>query len=85
MARLRRRDKVEGYLELMFEEKSLDKIVAALRINKKTAFDWRHKILASLKDQEDDDDDFTGVTESDETFFLRSEKGMQVTNRESRK
>lgn len=85
MARLRRRDKVVVYLELMLDEKSLDKIVAELKINKKTAFDWRHKILASLKDQQDDDDDFTGITESDETFFLRSEKGMKVTNRESRK
>lgn len=85
MAGLRRRDKIDDYLEMMIEEKSLDKIVAKLKINKKTAFDWRHKILASLKDQEDDDDDFTGVTESDETFFLRSNKGMEVTDRESRK
>lgn len=83
MAGLQRKDKIADYLELMVEEKSLDKIVAALGINKKTAFDWRHKILASLDGE--DGDDFTGITESDETFFLRSEKGMEVKDRKPRK
>jgi len=73
MAGLQRKDKIDDYLALMLEEKSLDKIQVALSINKKTAFDWRHKILASLS--ENDKDDFTGITESDETFFLNSEKG----------
>ena len=83
MAGLQRKDKIADYLKLMVEEKSLDKIVSALGINKKTAFDWRHKILASLG--ADDGDDFTGITESDETFFLSSEKGMEVKNRKPRK
>jgi len=83
MAGLQRRDKVGAYLDLMMEEKSLDRISAALGINKKTAFDWRHKILASLG--EGGEDDFTGITESDETFFLRSEKGMGVKGRDPRK
>ncbi|WP_103865819.1 IS1595 family transposase [Aquimarina sp. I32.4] len=85
MARLRCRDVISDYLELMLEEKSLDKISTALNINKKTAFDWRHKILAALNDNDNDQDDFTGITESDETFFLRSEKGIEVKQRESRK
>lgn len=85
MARLRRRDIISDYLEMMLEEKSLDKISAKLEMNKKTAFDWRHKILAALSHNDDDHDDFTGITESDETFFLRSEKGMQVKQRASRK
>ena len=83
MAGLQHKDKIDDYLVLMLQEKSLDKIKVALSINKKTAFDWRHKILASLS--ENDKDDFTGITESDETFFLSSEKGMFVTNREPRK
>lgn len=86
MAGLQRKDMISAYLELMVQEKSLDKISAELGINKKTAFDWRHKILASLDTTDDDDqDDFRGITESDETFFLRSEKGMKVKSRESRK
>jgi transposase-like protein len=32
----------------MIEKKSLDKISRILGINKKTAFDWHHKILSSL-------------------------------------
>jgi len=83
MAGLQRKDKIEDYLALMLEEKSLDKIKETLSINKKTAFDWRHKILASLS--ENDKDSFTGITESDETFFLNSEKGRTVSHRESRK
>lgn len=83
MAGIHHKDKMDDYLELMVEEKSLDKIKDALSINKKTAFDWRHKILASLSDNEKDD--FTGITESDETFFLNSEKGRNLTHRESRK
>lgn len=83
MAGLQRKDKIDDYLALMHQEKSLDKIKEALSINKKTAFDWRHKILAALQDS--DNDDFTGITESDETFFLNSEKGRSVTDRAPRK
>jgi len=84
MAGLQRKDKLDAYLALMNQEKSLDKIVASLSINKKTAFDWRHKILAALQDS-DEEEDFTGITESDETFFLSSEKGRTVTGRSPRK
>lgn len=83
IAGIHHKDKLDDYLGLMLEEKSLDKIKGALSINKKTAFDWRHKVLASLS--ENDKDDFTGITESDETFFLNSEKGMSVDHRKPRK
>jgi transposase-like protein len=84
LAGLQRKDIVSAYLDLMLQEKSLDKISETLGMNKKTAFDWRHKILAAF-DNKDDKDDFTGITESDETFFLRSEKGMKVNGRKARK
>ena len=67
----------------MSEQKSLDKISAALHINKKTAFDWRHKILRSLK--QDDGSSFCGITESDETFFDKSDKGCRHLKRKPRK
>ena len=54
---------------------SLDKIKDELRINKKTALDWRHKISASISEIESDV--FVGITESDETFFLHSNKGSK--------
>lgn len=83
MAGIHSKEKLDDYLNLMLQEKSLDKIKLALSINKKTAFDWRHKILASLSDV--DKDDFRGITESDETFFLNSEKGKPVIDRKPRK
>jgi transposase-like protein len=68
-----KKDLVNDYLALMVEQKSLDKISNALSINKKTAFDWRHKILSSIG--QDSGASFAGIIESDETFFDRSEKG----------
>lgn len=83
MAGLHKKDRIDAYLTLMMEEKSLDKIKETLKINKKTAFDWRHKILASLS--ETGKDDFSGITESDETFFFNSQKGKEVSDRKPRK
>ncbi len=83
MAGLHQKDKIDAYLKLMLEEKSLDKIKVALSINKKTAFDWRHKILSSIEQSEKGK--FTGITESDETFFLHSEKGKSKIGRIPRK
>jgi transposase-like protein len=83
MAGIHRKDKVDDYMLLMVEEKSLDKIKVELKINKKTAFDWRHKILSSLG--ETDKDSFNGITESDETFILFSEKGKKGLSRKGRK
>lgn len=83
MAGIHKKDKIDEYMALMLEEKSLDKIKAELNINKKTAFDWRHKILSSL--EETDKDSFTGITESDETFMLLSEKGKRTLGRKGRK
>lgn len=83
IAGLHKKELINDYVELMHQELSLDKIKSALHINKKTAFDWRHKILSSFRDI--DKEKFTGITESDETFFLESEKGKPPRNREPRK
>lgn len=83
MAGLHKKEKIEAYLNLMLEQKSLDKIKVELKMNKKTAFDWRHKILSSLRHT--DEGPFKGITESDETFFRHSKKGSAVKERKSRK
>ena len=70
---LHKKSQVKDYIELMIEGKSLDKISARLKINKKTAFDWRHKVLSSLEQSEGNE--MSGIVESDETFFEESEKG----------
>ena len=83
LAGLHHKELVGDYLKMMGEEASLDKIKTSLSINKKTAFDWRHKILASTQSVEERD--FTGITESDETFFPESQKGTQNIARIARK
>ena len=83
MAQIHKKDKLADYLKLMQQGLSLDKIKERLGINKKTAFDWRHKITQSIK--EAGEDMFLGITESDETFFLHSEKGSAKLIREKRK
>jgi len=83
LAGLHKKEFINEYLELMYQEKPLDKIKTTLNINKKTAFDWRHKILSSFEDVEKKD--FNGIVESDETFFLQSEKGSKSLNRSGRK
>lgn len=74
---------VGRYLELMSEQKSLDKISSILKINKKTAFDWRHKILGTFR--QDKGDSFSGIMESDGTFFEESEKGNRHMTRAAHK
>jgi len=83
LAGIHKKALVNDYLELMHQEKSLDKIKKALCIHKKTAFDWRHKILSSL--EESQKSNFNGIVESDETFFLQSDKGRKGLDRISRK
>jgi len=74
---------IEPYMELMINHYSLDKTRKKLGINKKTAFDWRHKILSSV--EQNTGNEFEGVVESDETFFEHSEKGNKHLTRNSRK
>ena len=80
---LQKKNLVKEYLELMIAGKSLDKISSILEINKKTAFDWRHKILSSLSQNRGSE--MVGIVESDETFFEESQKGTKNINREGRK
>jgi len=62
----------EPYLLLMIEHCPLDKIRKQLNMNKKTTFDWRHKILSSY--EQDKGSEFEGVVESDETFLNNLKK-----------
>ncbi|MGQ1788555.1 IS1595 family transposase, partial [Saccharicrinis sp. GN24d3] len=83
LAGIHKKELVSEYLILMEQELSLDKIKKRMGINKKTAFDWRHKILSSLETT--GSGTFTGITESDDTFFLESSKGKKLEDRKPRK
>jgi transposase-like protein len=80
---IHKKSQVSSYIELMLEGKSLDKTSRKLCINKKTAFDWRHKILSSFG--QDQGNEMDGIVESDETFFEESEKGNRHLQRSGRK
>ncbi len=72
------------YFKLMLEGMSLPQIAEELRIHVATAFYWRHKILNALRSQ--GFNTHKGIIESDENYFLESDKGKrQITNRRSRK
>ncbi len=83
LAKINKKEKLVPYIKLMHAGKSLDKIKDELTINKKTALDWRHKITSALQNTEGDR--FKGITESDETFFLYSQKGSKQLSRKARK
>lgn len=73
--RLQKPDKFELYKALMLESYyPIKQIAKKVGISIQTAFDWRHKIL-SLKENEDND--FKGITEIDDIWFLYSQKGRK--------
>ena len=77
----------QEYIELFSQGLSLRKIVDKMnkKINLKTAFYWRHKILKVLT-KKDDNDKLGGIIEADETFFEESQKGSRnVKGRDARK
>ncbi len=69
-------DKFNQYKTIMFEEGliSLKKMAKRIGISNQTAFDWRHKILSTLKP---DDVGFRGIAEMDDVWFLYSQKGRK--------
>jgi len=83
LSRIHKKHLAGDYIKLMGEEMSLDKIKNKLNINKKTAFDWRHKILSGIENSAKGT--FQGITESDDTLFLISEKGSKHLSRNPRK
>ena len=75
----------QEYIELFSQGKSLPYISKTMKINIKTAFFWRHKILKVLT-QKDDNNKLGGIVEADETFFEESQKGARkVKERQARK
>ena len=67
--------KFEKYFRLMFEQYlTLSEISKRVGISYQTAFDWRHKILGAL---EITTDEFHGITEIDDLWFLYSQKGRK--------
>jgi len=79
---LHKKGKLSKYLWCMFMGYSIRYCAKETGISIPTSFNWRHKILRSLS--EIPDNDFRFVCESDDIFFLYSEKGNRHLNRKPR-
>ena len=72
------------FIQCMIEGYSLRKASELIDVHYVTLFYWRHKILSALKQM--DFDQFSGIVEMDETYFLYSEKGKRnLKGRKARK
>ncbi|MGC9332102.1 MAG: IS1595 family transposase [Bacteroidales bacterium] len=72
---LHKKDKFGEYKALMEQGYiPIKKIAAKIGISIQTAFDWRHKILSNLKET---GNQFEGLTEIDDLWFLYSQKGRK--------
>jgi len=80
---IRHKEKFFYAVRLMLEGYSLTKTAETVKVSIPTAFNWRHKILDSLRKLEDDG--LYGIVEADGTFFLHSQKGSRNLDRPARK
>jgi len=73
---IKKRAKFDEYKRIMLKEglQPLKQMSSRLGISHQTAFDWRHKILSSINRETEN---FNGITEIDDLWFLYSQKGRQ--------
>ena len=83
LAGLHHKDRWLFYMEGMNEGESIRKAAWRCGINKKAAFNWRHRFLTLPEVVMDRRE--TGIAEADETYFLWSFKGQRRLPRQPRK
>ncbi len=83
LAWLKKKDKWLQYLRCMLSGYSLRKSAKETGISLQTSFDWRHKVLQAFKTMSPEK--FTGICESDDIFFLESDKGNRSLDRKARR
>ncbi|RWZ54472.1 IS1595 family transposase [Halobacillus fulvus] len=71
------------FVQCMIEGYSLRKASELIDVHYVTLFYWRHKLLSALNQM--DVEQFQGIVEMDETYFLYSEKGKRKLSRKPRK
>jgi len=81
---LKKPELLKTYARYMFEGHSINKCAELTCIAYQTAFDWRHKILASMGKQQRETV-LSGICESDDVFITHSEKGNKHLARKPRK
>lgn len=82
--RTRKGDEWITFVDCLFKGYSLRKSAEIVGVTWVTLFYWRHKLLNALKQIEFEQ--FEGIVEVDETYFLYSQKGQRgITDRKPRK
>jgi transposase-like protein len=79
---LKKKDKVRTYLYCLLSGYSIRKSAKETGISVQTSFDWRHKLLTGFSVVSPAG--FEGIVESDDLFFLHSEKGKRHLDRKPR-
>jgi transposase-like protein len=79
---LKKKDKVRTYLYCLLSGYSIRKSTKETGISVQTSFDWRHKLLTGFSVVSPAG--FEGIVESDDLFFLHSEKGKRHLDRKPR-
>lgn len=80
--RMHKKEKLSAYIHCILSGFSIRKSGKEVGISVATSFSWRHKLLTSFSQVPDSE--FSGIVESDETFFLYSEKGSKSLDRKPR-
>jgi len=80
---LQKKEKLGEYLHHMLSGHSIKRCAQLTGVAIQTSFDWRHKILGAFSEAVPEG--FEGITESDDIFFLHSEKGSRNLQRKPRK
>ncbi len=75
LARLRQKPKWLAQGEALRDGTTIRRVATLLKVARSTAFRWRHRFLALPKTVQAQA--LMGITEADETFFLRSRKGQR--------
>ncbi len=83
LAKLRKKERWLSYAGALNAALPVRKAAKACKINKNTAFKWRHRFLEALNYSKDQS--LAGIAEVDEIFLLESFKGQRTLPRAARK
>ena len=83
LARLRQKGKWLEQAEVLRDGATITQAAARLNVARSTAFRWRHRFMVLPKTVQAQA--LRGIAETDETFFLRSNKGQRKLDRKPRK
>ncbi|WP_028107711.1 IS1595 family transposase [Ferrimonas futtsuensis] len=82
LARLRKKEHWLAYAQCLIDGFTVRRSAKECRINKNTAFLWRHRFLKFIANKQATQEH--GIVEADETFFLKSNKGQKTLERPAR-